>query len=187
MLFRSPSRNVEIRYTTDGSTPKSGGVYRNPFAVPANFKYIQAVAYNEQLDITSEVLVIDDIIIDGIPPVVVDDHKPLILNHKLSSASTKETYETLQQMENYKAGIQGITLNIFETVQGQQKGWAELSFDKNTVLCPKMLAEEFDNLRVKFFDNKTVEASLNVEKVHFKAGIDFKDWVSKNNLILDNL
>ena len=186
-LRAAPSRDVEIRYTTDGSAPKSGGVYKNPFAVPANSKFIQAVAYNDQLGITSEVLVISNIIIGGgTPPVVVDDHKPLILNHKLSSANTKETYETLQQMENYKAGIQGITLNIFETVQGQQKGWAELSFDKNTVLCPKMLAEEFDNLRVKFFDNKTVEASLNVEKVHFKAGIDFKDWVSKNNLILDN-
>lgn len=174
---------ARIKYTTDGSSPKeSGGLYDGVFEVLKGTKFVQAIAFNEELDVYSDVIQIaikDD-------KVEINKDTPLTLYYVLNGANTAETYKLLEGISKHNATMTGVELQVFEKSSDNRNGWADLSFDDNTEINPSTLVKQIDAIRENFFNLKNVEVSLNVRKIKFSKGSAFEDWIAENRQDIDN-
>lgn len=180
--LKSSSSKSEIRYTTDGSSPKeSGGLYEGCFEVPKGTKFVQAIVFNEKLAIYSEILQIP--IKDT--KIVIEKDKAVKLTSQINASNTAETYKILGQLNKHKATMIGVSLQIFENTQNFQKAWVDLSFDNITVINPNVLVEQIDSIRTNFFKERNVEISLTFQIAIFETGINFEDWIAENKYTLE--
>lgn len=174
---------VNIKYTTDGSSPKeSGGLYDGEFEVPNGTKFVQAIAFNEEHDVYSEVL---QIAIKE-EKIVINKVVPLTLNCVIKGTNTAETYKLLEGIGRHEATMVGVELQVFEKSSDARNGWADLSFDGLTEINPSTLVKQIDYIRESFFNQKNVEVSLAIQKIKFSKGSAFEDWVAENRQNLDD-
>lgn len=180
--LKASSPKVQIKYTTDGSNPKSsGGTYDDAFMIPPGTKYVQAIAVHEGLGIYSDVLQI---------PIrenkfEIDKTKPLTLTSTLEATSTSEAYKLLEVMMKHKAKLSGVSLQVFETDTSINQSWLDLSFDPYTFREPSDILKQLDALRNAFFSDKGIKASIMAQKCVFETGQHFEDWVAENKHSLD--
>jgi len=178
-LQATPS-NCEIRYTTDGSSPKeNGGVYQEPIIIPENAKYIQAVAVNEEHDIVSDVLQYE--VKEN--EVTVDSDKPVKLTEAQTPKGTKATYEELEFLNETNATFKQAQFII----TGRGKADFSLTFmiDKVEIDDMNMLEEQLKNIKDNFVGEKPHDLTANITGIKFKSGRDFLRWLEKNEFNLE--
>ena len=170
----SASRMVElraapaatIRYTTDGSDPKStGGLYSGPFAVPPGTICVLAIA--EKAGVQSEIHR-RDIIWDRQEELKLDLNKPVIWLREHRPNTTKESYELLALLKKHEASLPGPQIKIVG------KNWLELNFDNKLVLNGEKLEATVNPLREILTDGQVAVES---EAIHFATGQRLLDWV----------
>ncbi|MDX1260708.1 DUF499 domain-containing protein [Exiguobacterium sp. K1] len=180
--LKASSPKVKIKYTTDGSNPKSsGGFYEEAFEVPSGTKFVQAIAVHEELSIFSETISI---------PVTetkfeIDKDISLLLTHTIKSSITADVYKNLESFNNHKVKIAGVSFQLFEKSNLTQQSWIELSFDNHTFYEPAIFINQLDELRNSFFKEKSVEISMSIEKCNFEKGQYFEDWIAENKQSID--
>lgn len=179
--LKATSRKVRIKYTTDGSNPKSsGGLYDDVFEVPLGTKFLQAVAVHDHLGVFSEILAV---------PIQeqkfeVAKGNPLTLTSTIKATVTSDVYKLLDSLSRHEAKVAGVSLQIFENT-GFQQSWMELSFDTHAFHEPQEFSMQLDGLRDVFFKQKNVEVSISVDKCSFSTGQSFEDWIAENKYSID--
>jgi hypothetical protein len=180
--LKATSPNVTIRYTTDGSNPKeSGGVYEESFIIPEGTKFIQAIAVNESLGVYSDVMQIEV----KEKKFEIDKEKPVHLIEPIVSNNTTETFNVVEKLSKYDLSVSGVTIGITEKGSGTNTGFIELTMGDFYIKKPENLVEELKGLIDKFFDDKSFETHITINKVIFDSGQVFEDWVSDNKEIIE--
>jgi dimeric dUTPase (all-alpha-NTP-PPase superfamily) len=180
--LKATSPNVTIRYTTDGSNPKeSGGVYEESFIIPEGAKFIQAIAFNESLGVYSDVMQIEV----KEKKFEIDKEKPVHLIEPIVSNNTTETFNVIEKLSKYDLSVSGVTIGITEKGSGSNTGFIELTMGDFDIKKPENLVEELKGLIDKFFDDKSFETHITINKVIFDSGQVFEEWVSDNKEIIE--
>lgn len=180
--LKATSPNVTIRYTTDGSNPKeSGGVYEESFIIPEGTKFIQAIAFNESLGVYSDVMQIEV----KEKKFEIDKEKPVHLIEPIVSNNTTETFNVIEKLSKYDLSVSGVTIGITEKGSGSNTGFIELTMGDFDIKKPENLVEELKGLIDKFFDDKSFETHITINKVIFDSGQVFEEWVSDNKEIIE--
>lgn len=180
--LKATSPNVIIRYTTDGSNPKeSGGVYEESFIIPEGTKFIQAIAFNESLGVYSDVMQIEV----KEKKFEIDKEKPVHLIEPIVSNNTTETFNVIEKLSKYDLSVSGVTIGITEKGSGSNTGFIELTMGDFDIKKPENLVEELKGLIDKFFDDKSFETHITINKVIFDSGQVFEEWVSDNKEIIE--
>lgn len=180
--LKATSPNVTIRYTTDGSNPKeSGGVYEESFIIPEGTKFIQAIAVNESLGVYSDVMQIEV----KEKKFEIDKEKPVHLIEPIVSNNTTETFNVVEKLSKYDLSVSGVTIGITEKGSGTNTGFIELTMGDFYIKKPENLVEELKGLIDKFFDDKSFETHITINKVIFDSGQVFEEWVSDNKEIIE--
>jgi hypothetical protein len=131
--------NAPIRYTTDGSDPKtSGGLYSGPFAAPAGTICVLAIA--EKAGVQSEVHR-RDITWDKKEELKLDLNRPVVWAREHRPKTTKESYELLGLLKKHQASLPGPQVKIVG------KNWLELNLDTKVVLDGEKLETAVNQLR----------------------------------------
>lgn len=180
--LKATSPNVTIRYTTDGSNPKeSGGVYEESFIIPEGTKFIQAIAFNESLGVYSDVMQIEV----KEKKFEIDKEKPVHLIEPIVSNNTTETFNVVEKLSKYDLSVSGVTIGITEKGSSSNTGFIELTMGDFYIKKPENLVEELKGLIDKFFDDKSFETHITINKVIFDSGQVFEEWVSDNKEIIE--
>lgn len=161
----------EIRYTTDGSNPKTvGAAYEGDFIVPAGSSMVLAVAQADGLE--SEVLQIA--IPAGPKPCPhIDLKTPAVWLRSHAFSSTRDSYEFLGRLKKYKARPSGMSIAIYG--DNKDKGWIELNAAEAKQIDPAVLDECLEAVRKL----QAGQVSLSAQAIHFETGQDLMDWVAE--------
>ena len=178
--FEASTNDCDIYYTTDGSSPgEDSGRYVEPFKIPNNSKYIQAVAINEKYNIKSNVLKYE--VKDS--EVTVDDHKPVELTQELRPRSTKDTFQALEFLQET-----GATVNKAQLIINGRSGEdfsITLMINKLQISNMDIIEDQLNSVTNNIIKEKNYEITAVLDKIKFKKGLDFKKWLEKNNFNLE--
>jgi hypothetical protein len=181
--LKSTSPNVTIKYTTDGSNPKeSGGVYDGGFVIPEGTKYIQAIAVNEKLGVHSDIIQIEV----KEKKFEINKEKPVQLIEPIVSNNTAKTFDIIEKLSKYDLSVSGVTIGITEKGGSSVTGFIELTMGDFEIKKPENLMTELKGLIDRFFDGKSFETNITINKVTFKNGGIFEQWVSDNKELIEN-
>jgi hypothetical protein len=179
LQLEATSKDVEIRYSTDGSNPSNnGGKYIEPFEIPENTKIIQAVAVNEKKGVYSEPLQhkIET------KTFLIEKDKPVKFKQAPTTNSSKETFALLEDYAAFKVSAQGLDFTIQEK---NGKGFMMLSFGEFPIENIQDVIDELNLLIDKFFAKKSYEVTATFNSVSFPDGNMFEQYVSKQKQTID--
>lgn len=181
--LKATAPNVKILYTTDGSNPReNGGVYDGEIEIPEGTKFVQAIAVNEELGIYSEPIQIE--MKEKQFKIKKDD--PLSIIEPTFYNSTKECFQALEELEEFKASLSDINLGISSSDNNMLDEYIDIAMGGFKIDRPKDLEIYLKNTIDSFFDSKTFEVNLTINKISFEKGSDFEKWVSSRRENIDN-
>jgi hypothetical protein len=164
----------EIRYTTDGSDPKSyGGIYDSPFNVFESTRFVLAIAQSDGIESEQEKIDTEQHrkkggIIDIIKPDL-----PATWNCKRRGLTAKEAYEFIEQLEKYQGNAYGVSLVVTASDESGDVTYdaaPECSFSGTEI---RELLQRLQNI---FKDGQGSQVSLDVGKVTLEHSQSLKDW-----------
>ena len=170
--------HVVIKYTTEGSNPRNGGIYREPFMIEDNASVLQAVAYYEKGDIYGEVLSVplpkkkrgeggDD------PGVTIPDDEAVILTKRLDYDDNKSVYDFLADMKKFN--LTASVASIY--VEADRNTYIDLSSAGN-IWDYKLCEDTLKHIRDVIMHDINTNVHLTTDKVVFPTGKVFKQWVA---------
>lgn len=171
---------VEIKYSTDGSQPKNGAVYKESFVVPPNASILQAVAYYKPLDWYGEELKVSIPISKDTynavhPRKTIDVDKNLKLKKIIKYSSTVEVYEFIKNMK--KIGFTAMVDEIEITDAHNPDSYISSAIGGkywNAEMIEAVL-NIYRNIVMKDCETKV---KLSIGAMSFESGQKFKDWVA---------
>jgi hypothetical protein len=166
VTLQATPRNVQIKYSTDGSNPQNhGGTYDGPFLAAPRSK-ILAIATKG--DFQSKILEID------LPKandtgVAIRKTDPLTYRKKISQSTTAECYQLIGLLKKYKTELSGLNIS-----SNKASDWAEIQTSPTLIY----VADKVENHLLYTQDNLFGEGelSLSIEKLRFQSGQDFIDF-----------
>ena len=157
-----------IRYTTDGTDPRTdGGTYGDAFVVPNGTVVIRAVAVKDRIE--SEVISIP--VPKELPPFEIDPNRPAIWKRAFSSVTTKESFEQLGRMEKHHAAAAG---GVRVGVAGTR--WLQTDAADSLSLSPDSIKKLIQPLREVLGEG---EVEFSGGSLTFAKGQDLIDWVAE--------
>jgi hypothetical protein len=91
----------------------------------------------------------------------------------------------IEKLSKYDLSVSGVTIGITEKGSGTNTGFIELTMGDFYIKKPENLVEELKGLIDKFFDDKSFETHITINKVIFDSGQVFEEWVSDNKEIIE--
>jgi hypothetical protein len=165
----------EIRYTLDGSEPREGTRYLEPFEIGDTDVLLRAFASAEGLEVKADFR----FPARGKKGVQIDDIKPARLvsrtGRKLDSRAT--TFEGLKQAADKKAEFENIMLTVGQSNKVAQIVVGEVRVDA------AFIVELLKKVLEKFSPETPI--TMTFRKAHFASGHDLKDFVGNLGLELE--
>ena len=162
-----------IRYTTDGSNPKTnGGSYENPFVVTKSTKMVLAVGesggeFSEELKL--------NIKWDESDPI--DLEKPAKWNRRHEPNTTKDSYELIDKLKKYE----GIASGLHILISGKE--WIELSVDPKLEFDGNRLESILEALRGIYNDG---EINIEINSIRFPSGQKLSDFAKDEKMEINS-
>ena len=170
--------HVKIKYTTEGSNPRDGGIYTEAFPIEEGSSVLQAVSYYPKADVYGEVLKValpkSTPGGDGEPGIDIPDDKPVTITKRLEFDDNKSSYDFLADMKKY-----GLTVSVASVLVDSvtdRNNYIDLSSKGNTwdySLCDGTL----EHIRNVIMKDINTSVHLTVDKVVFPTGKIFKQWI----------
>lgn len=165
-----------IRYTTNGSDPRSHGAsYDGAFPVPTGTRIIMAVAGKNGVE--------SDVIRRELGPGSegVDPTKPLVwkTHRHFQNRPTSEAWQLVERMREYDARADGVAIYYLDP-----NGHEDLTY--NSVSGLSRSSEELKELinrMTGFFEGGNLTLSIN--QLHFELGQSFLDWTTRDRIAVD--
>ena len=164
----------EIRYSTDGSDPKTyGGIYDSPFAVPESTRFVLAVAQSDGIVSEPEKIDTEQYRKKGKLIEIIQPDKPATWNCKKQGLTAKETYEFIEQLEKYQGNAYGVSLVVTASDES-----GDVSYDAapDSSFTGTEIRELLHHLQKTFRDGQGSQVSLDVGKVTLERSQSLKDW-----------
>lgn len=172
-------KDFEIRYTTDGSSPKeSGGVYLGEIVLPKNCKFVRTVVTYKDKVVEEKDIAISETKA-GYELKIKDDF-PLQfeLNSLKRCRDTEETYGEFEKLKKLEgAFIRHFTVVISE--KDNNENYMELSTSKVPYDADNLQAT-IDLIRDSAFSGKEVTVEFDYKTILFTSGLQFKNWIEIN-------
>ena len=154
--------DAEMRYSLDGSNPKEGTLYREPFAVPAAATTLLVAAKAGEVEKTTKI----SIPADGDDRLIIDDAKPARISDskRIAIDNTDKVFELINTFDD-RADIRlrGVIIVIGEGEHGVQ-----IRFNERE-LTPSAIETAIRGVREAIGDEQaTVQVTI-------RGGIDFGD------------
>jgi len=160
----------EIRYTTDGSDPKSfGAVYSGPFPVSQESPFILAIARQDGVSSPQETINIKQYITKT---VTIEADKPVNWKRRHTNLTTRNAHGFMERLEKFQGTAYGVTIDVLSTDETQ-----EISYSGAETFGLK--GDDFAKL-VKCLQDAMNGGQffLSVERLNFARGQDLLDWVA---------
>lgn len=173
--LRSAPAGAIIRYTTDGSNPKtSGGTYDSPFEVKKPATIVLAVAKKDGIESAESLRI--DLSWKGPEEVSIKLDKPAIWKWDMSVGTTKESFEIIERLKKFEssAAVPKITVIV------NSDQWVDFTADKNIHLSPGQIEKIIETLQEIYSQG---EVSLDIAEISFPSGqhlLDFAADVRQN-------
>lgn len=161
--------NAEIKYTTDGSDPKThGAVYEDEITVPDEHRFVQFYAHKNGVETSVEKV---DVQPYRQGKVEFDKSSPIRWLRHFDLANTKDSYEFIERLKKYNAKAVGFRTTV-------QKGdtYLDCASDQGMSISGADLESIISNLRGFVED---AEVAVSVEEVIFDRGQYLDDWASE--------
>lgn len=170
--MQSLPQAATIKYSTDGSDPRSGGqTYKSPFALPKTTRVVRYFA--EASGVFSEV---KDVPIDwdNLGQERIDPDKQAIWRRRHELQTTKDTYEFLSRIQKYGALVPAIRIMV-KDLQGSDDQWVELSTGDAIELDYPRIESMIRTLRELVANS---EVRIFVDTIKFSKGQSLLDWIA---------
>lgn len=179
---------VEIKYSTDGTQPRMGASYKEPFIVPKEASILQAVSYYEPMDLYGEELRVAIPVFQNMNEGIsakykksIDCNKNLKLKGKFKYDNNAAVYQFISNMKkiNFTAMVDTIYVRnknddvYIESVIAVKFWTAEMIEE---------ILDFYRNIVMKDYETKV---HLEIEEMNFASGQDFKDWVALSKEEID--
>jgi len=164
-----------IRYTTDGSDPNvAGGVYDEPFAVPAGSRLVLAVAARQ--GIVSDLHRRDVAEAPVSRPIERSAPATWTPAARLECAATRATYDFIARLRRHAARAGGLRVSIQTggARTGAAQTWSELSLSDDIELTGDELERIIEALRPLVAAG---EVAVDAKRMRFETGQRFLDYV----------
>jgi Protein of unknown function (DUF499)/Fn3 associated len=161
-----------IRYTTDGSDPKSlGAIYDSPFEVSATSRFVQAIATKDSIYSPVEQI---DLIQYREKKVVIEPLKPITWKmHDQGTLSAKAAFDFIERLVKFNGVAQGLIIDVFANDDSASLTYSsEASF----AYSGTDIKEVLEKLQSAM---KGSQVSLSVEEVKFQQGQLLIDWLAE--------
>jgi len=161
MVELCASPNADIKYTTDGSDPKTmGAVYNSPFKAPDSSPFILAIAQRKGVSSVQEKIV------------KVDPAAKTIWKKRHSKLSAREAHEFMERLKKYQGTAYEVTIDIFSNTDDQEisythSGRSGMEGD-NFGRVVKQLQSVMNGSQIV----------LSVEQIEFAKGQQLLDWIA---------
>ena len=162
--------HADIKYTTDGSDPKTlGAVYNSPFPVPESSSFVLAVAERNGVSSCQEKISVNDY---RKKKVKIDPAKKVIWKRKHSNLTTKEAHAFMEGLKKYQGTAYGVTIDIQSNKDDQDISYtAADNFG--------ILGEDFEKIVKQLQSVMTgSQIFLNIERIEFEKGQLLLDWIA---------
>ncbi|MEA4902368.1 DUF499 domain-containing protein [Desulfitobacterium sp.] len=173
-------KDFEIRYTTDGSSPReNGGIYTGEIVLPQNCKYVRTTVTYKGRPIEERDIAIAETLADN-SDIKIDDNAPLEFEWSIQK-KCKDTESTYWEFEKLKK-LEGLFIRHFTVVISEKennRNYMELS----TATVPydaDNLQATVDLIRDTAFKNKEVIVEFDYKTILFTSGLQFKKWIELN-------
>lgn len=168
MMEINAAPEAPIKYTTDGSDPKTlGGLYDGPFLVPAGT--IVVLAYAEKNCISSETYRFEIPREEG-PKLEIDRDKPALWRRSHHPVTTGDAYEFLEKVKKYNVAVSVPRMGV------QGTNWVDLTVDEKIYLNAEAILKTLDQLRSLLPDG---QVEILATALKFPTGQNLLDWVAE--------
>jgi hypothetical protein len=164
----------EIRYTTDGSDPKSyGGIYESPVTISEATRFVLAIAESDGIVSEQEKIDAEQYRKKGGVIEIIQPDKPATWNCKKQGLTAKETHEFIEQLEKYQGQAYGISLVVTASDES-----GDITYDAalDCSFSGTEIRELLQHLQNTFKDGQSSQVSLDVAKVTLERSQSLKDW-----------
>jgi hypothetical protein len=169
--LKSAPEGAVIRYTTDGSDPRTNGiVYENPFEVHNLPKIVIAIAENN--GIFSERLKFKlDKIIEFLPP-----SGPVIWKCEHQQSTTKESFELIDRLKKYDGKLIGPRIAVVGDT------WLDLTIGDKLFLSSDQIEAMINAMRSVYSEG---QVSIEVLLLWFPTGQHLIDFADDEKKVID--
>ncbi|HPI14570.1 MAG TPA: DUF499 domain-containing protein [Spirochaetota bacterium] len=177
MLELQSAPPAKIRYTTDGSDPKtSGGNYDGPVEIPKKTTMVLAIAeekgiYSEKRHINVDKKGTGKLEIDPARPL---EYRPL---KRKKTTTTHDTYTALKLYKKHGAELSDLCITCNDEATQQ---WIEVSYSEKLKVSVEHIEAQIDSHRTAFMKDGKVSVSMHYAIVHFENGQCFLDWAAES-------
>ncbi|MBT6340366.1 MAG: glycosyl transferase, partial [Desulfobacula sp.] len=176
MVELKASPNADLKYSTDGSDPKTmGAVYNSPFKMPESSPFVLAIAQRNNISSMLEKINVNDYK-DKV--VKVDPAIKTIWKHRHDKLTARAAHEFMERLKNFKGIAYEITIDIFSNKDDQEISYTNANksgIDGGTFLqIVKQLQSVMSGSQI----------ILNIERIEFDKGQYLLDWVADAKISL---
>lgn len=162
--------HANIRYTSDGSDPKTKGVsYEGPFVSPKDSPFILAIAEHDDTTSNEEKI---DVSQYRAREVKINSTKPAIWKRRRSNLTTHAAFDFIDRLKKFHGKADSVTISVRANDETQDIDYASAegfliagdAFESTVKACRDMV------------DGGQI--FLSVAMIHFDKGQDLQDWVA---------
>jgi hypothetical protein len=170
MVELSASPNADIKYTTDGSDPKTmGAVYNSPFKAPDSSPFVLAFAQRKGISSVLEKINVSDY---KEKIVKVDPVAKTIWKKRHGRLTARDAHEFMERLKKFQGTAYEVTIDIFSNTDDQ-----EISY---THSGKSGMGGDFFGRVVKQLQSvmSGSQIFLSVEHIEFGRGQQLLDWIA---------
>ncbi|MBW1834966.1 MAG: chitobiase/beta-hexosaminidase C-terminal domain-containing protein [Deltaproteobacteria bacterium] len=170
MVELKASPNADIRYTTDGSDPKTmGASYNAPFPVPETSPFVLAIAWRNGVSSAQEKINVNDY---RKKTVKLDPSKKAVWKRRHTNLTTRDAYAFMERLKKFGGKAYGVTIDIRSNNNDQ-----DISY--STADSFALSGEKFENI-VKQLQAvmSGSQIFLNIEWLEFDKAQLLLDWIA---------
>jgi hypothetical protein len=170
MLELRASPNADIRYTTDGSDPKTmGASYTAPFPVPETSPFVLAIAHRNGVSSAQEKINVNDY---REKTVKLDPSKKAKWTRRHSNLTTRDAYAFMERLKKFHGKAYGVTIDIRSNNNDQ-----DISYTAADSFA--LSGENFCNVVKQLQAIMTgSQIYLNIEWLEFEKAQLLLDWIA---------
>lgn len=170
MVELKASPNADIRYTTDGSDPKTmGGSYSAPFPAPESSPFVLAIARRDGVSSFPEKINVNDY---RKKTVKLDPSKKAVWKRRHTNLTTRDAYAFIERLKKFEGKAYGVTIDIRSNNNDQ-----DISY--TTADSFALSGEHFDNVVKQLQEIMSgSQIFLNIERLEFDRAQHLLDWIA---------
>ncbi|RZB36988.1 MAG: hypothetical protein SRB2_01492 [Desulfobacteraceae bacterium Eth-SRB2] len=170
MVKLKANPNADIRYTTDGSDPKTmGASYSAPFPAPETSPFVLAIARRNGVSSTQEKINVNDY---RKKTVKLEPSKSAVWKRRHTNLTTKDAYAFMERLKKFEGKAYGVTIDIQSNNDDQDISYTATD---NFALYGDKFEEIVKQLQSVMSGSQIF---LNIERIEFEKGQFLLDWIA---------